>query len=276
MQPRRRQDHWAISIYIGLIIVGFALLLAPTVYSHMVQQHYQRQVTVYQHQQSNQTRQTRTLRQYNQALARHQAPVLPLTRAQQHHVIGYVSAPRIHLINQPIYYGDDDTTLSHGVGVMPGTSLPIGGRSTLSVISGHSGFNNQIIFDNIRHLHNGDRFYVTALGQPRHAYRVYKRIVVDPNSHHALAPTTIQPGRDITVLLTCTPIFINSHRLLIFGRRVPITARTTISTNANKHVTANLPHWFTIVVAIVTLCAVIAITWWVVRNWSHQNNQRTH
>ena len=228
------KHHWARSRWFSvlcslLVIVGVGLLIAPTVYTRVVQTRYRETVATYKQRATSTSGQTHTLRRYNHSLAVHTPTKLPLSKSQLARSIGYVSIPRIHVTNQPIYYGDDDATLARGVGVLPGTSLPIGGKSTLSVISGHSGFNNQIIFDNIRHLKNGDRFYITALGQKRHAYRVYKRLVIDPTSKNAKAPVQAQPGRDITILLTCTPVFINSHRLLIFGKRVPLQKRPDVA-----------------------------------------------
>lgn len=254
-QRTRSRIPWFGIICTLLVIVGVGLILTPTIYSRLVQHRYQADVRVYKQTAKSTTKRTQRLQAYNQALAGGQKYAVPLSTSERNHTIGYVSIPRIHVNNQPIYYGDDDATLAHGVGVMPGTSLPIGGQSTLSVISGHSGFNNQIIFDNIRHLKNGDRFYVTALGQPRHAYQVYKRLVVNPSGKAALDPIRIQPGKDIMVLLTCTPIFINSQRLLIFGKRVPLrstqpTATATMTTSTN---------WPLYIVSGVIAAVVVAI-----------------
>lgn len=257
MEKRQRapRSPWFGIICTLLVIVGVGLILTPTIYSKLVQHRYQANVRVYKQEPKSTSKRTQRLRAYNQQLAAGHKYAVPLSANQLSHTIGYVSIPRIHVENQPIYYGDDDATLAHGVGVMPGTSLPIGGRSTLSVISGHSGFNNQVIFDNIRHLKNGDRFYVTALGQPRHTYRVYKRLVVAPSGQAALDPIRIQPGKDITVLLTCTPIFINSHRLLIFGRRVP--AKAAQSTTATTPAPTN---WALYIASGVIAAVVLAIT----------------
>ena len=268
MEKRRRaRDPWFSIICTLLVVVGVGLILTPTIYSRVVAGRYQQDVRVYKQHAQTTTRRTQRLTAYNQALAAGQRGTLPLTTNQLSHTIGYVTIPRIHVQNQPIYYGDDDNTLAHGVGIMPGTSLPIGGRSTLSVISGHSGFNNQVIFDNIRHLKNGDRFYVTALGQPRHAYRVYKRMVVAPSGKAALAPIRIQQGKDITVLLTCTPIFINSHRLLIFGKRVPIkSAKPTTSPAPTTHT-----NWWLYTTIIVITIIVVAGGVTLVMRHQHQS-----
>jgi sortase A len=252
-EVRRTYTYW---LYIIILLLGVGLIATPSIYTHVMTQRHQQTATVYLHRQSKQlAKNAGQLQHYNQQLTKGKSTHLPLTQKQRSQSIGFVTIPSIHVNAQPVYYGGDDQTLAKGVGVMPGTSLPIGGKSTLSVLSGHSGFSNQVIFDNIRKLKNGAYFYVSALGQPRHAYRVYKRVVVDPRAKNVQQPIRIQSGKDITVLLTCTPRFINSHRLLVFGKRVPLPTKQ----QATKKTGADKPQqsWLPVVVIVLLLVGLV-------------------
>lgn len=268
---RRHRTYW---LYILILLLGIGLILTPSIYTHVLTQRHRETATVYEHRSRKQlSKNVQQLQRYNQQLAKGKLSTLPLTQTQRKQSIGFVTIPSINVTNQPIYYGGDDKTLAKGVGVMPGTSLPIGGKSTLSVLSGHSGFSNQVIFDNIRHLKNGAYFYVSALGQPRHAYRVYKRLVLDPRAKNARKPIHIQTGKDITVLLTCTPRFINSHRLLVFGKRVPLPTKAQVKHAAQKQ-NNGLP-WPAIVGAVVlVVLAVLGGIWFVQSRHPHTRRRR--
>ena len=54
-------------------------------------------------------------------------------------VMGYLSIPKIN-IKLAIYHGTAEDVLQTGIGHMNGTSLPIGGESTHSVLAAHRGF----------------------------------------------------------------------------------------------------------------------------------------
>lgn len=129
----------------------------------------------------------------------------------------YVNIPKISL-NMPIYHGTSNEVLSAGVGHVKGTSLPIGGKSTHAVLSAHSGMQRMRAFDDIRRLKKGDVFIVEVLNK-KYAYKVYKKEVVLPDRIDKFA---IQPGKDICTLMTCTPYGINTHRLLVTGKRCPV------------------------------------------------------
>lgn len=100
---------------------------------------------------------------------------------------------------------------------MQGTSFPLGGNSTHSVISAHSGLPNRRLFTELDRLENGDTFILTVLGE-KLAYQVKNIQVVLPDDTSVL---TISEGEDLVTLLTCTPYMINTHRLLVTGHRIP-------------------------------------------------------
>ncbi|WP_125570706.1 class C sortase [Lacticaseibacillus songhuajiangensis] len=268
---RRYRTYW---LYILILLLGIGLILSPSIYTHVLTQRHRETATVYEHRSRKQLgKNAQQLQRYNQQLAKGKLITLPLTQTQRKQSIGFVTIPSINVTNQPIYYGGDDKTLAKGVGVMPGTSLPIGGKSTLSVLSGHSGFSNQVIFDNIRHLKNGAYFYVSALGQPRHAYRVYKRLVVDPRAKNARKPIHIQTGQDITVLLTCTPRFINSHRLLVFGKRVSLPTRAQVK-HATRKQNSDLPWPAITAMFVLGVIAIVGAIWFARSRHPHARKRR--
>lgn len=134
-------------------------------------------------------------------------------------VMGTISIPKIQL-ELPIYHTTDDSVLSHGVGHLQGTSLPIGGDSSHCVLSGHTGLPTMKIFDNLDQLKVGDYFVISVLGED-HAYEVTSIEVVLPDETDSLV---IERGRDLCTLVTCTPYGINSHRLLVHAERCELPA----------------------------------------------------
>ena len=115
----------------------------------------------------------------------------------------------------PVYHHTTETVLMAGVGHIDTTSLPVGGEGNLCALSGHSGMQNARMFDDIRFLDKGDEFVVWTLKDP-YAYRVCDIRTVLPDEDELLKR---QPGRDLCLLITCTPYNVNTHRLIIVGER---------------------------------------------------------
>lgn len=129
--------------------------------------------------------------------------------------IGYVEIPKID-INIPIYRGASDEVLDRGIGHLERSSLPVGGESTHSVLSGHRGLPQARMFRDLGLIEMGDVFFINSLGDTL-AYKVESIQVVLP---HEVESLRIQEGRDLCTLVTCDPYMINSHRLLVTGYRV--------------------------------------------------------
>ena len=129
--------------------------------------------------------------------------------------LGYITIPKIDL-NLPIYEGTGSDVLAHGIGHLSETSYPLGGESTHCALSGHRGMAEPELFTNLDKLELGDRFYLHVLDEVL-AYQVDRVLVVEPEQVEALE---IVEGEDLCTLVTCTPIGINSHRLLVRGTRV--------------------------------------------------------
>ena len=140
--------------------------------------------------------------------------------------LGYITIPRIDL-NLPIYEGTGTDVLTHGIGHLSETSYPLGGESTHSALSGHRGMAEAELFTNLDKLERGDRFYLHILDEVL-AYEVDQILVVEPDEVEALE---IVEGEDLCTLVTCTPIGINSHRLLVRGTRVEYEGEETAGSN---------------------------------------------
>ena len=130
-------------------------------------------------------------------------------------IMGYVEIPVID-VNLPIYHTVAESSLQKGAGHMPGTSLPIGGKSTHAVISAHSGMASAKLFTDLDKLEIGDIFIITVCNQ-KLAYEVDNIAVVEPTDIDLIRIDTQQ---DYVTLLTCTPYGVNTHRLLVRGHRV--------------------------------------------------------
>lgn len=129
-------------------------------------------------------------------------------------MMAWIEIPKIGTC-LPIYHHATEAILMTGVGHLNTTCLPVGGEGTLCALSGHSGMQNARMFDDIRNLEVGDRFVIWTLNEP-YAYSVCDIRVVDPDDTSLLQP---QPRRDLVALVTCTPINVNSHRLVVLAER---------------------------------------------------------
>jgi sortase A len=130
-------------------------------------------------------------------------------------IMGYVEIPKLH-ISFPIYHGSDETILQIAIGHLEGTSFPVGGAGTHAALTGHRGLPSARLFTDIDQLVDGDHFAVHILNRTV-TYEVDQIHIVLPEEMEDLQ---IDPEHDYCTLITCTPYGINSHRLLVRGRRV--------------------------------------------------------
>lgn len=135
------------------------------------------------------------------------------------HLIGAIYIPRIK-VSLPVFDETNNKLLEKGATLLQGTSYPIGGIGTHSVITSHSGLPEKKLFTDLEQLELGDVFYI-EVGSEMLAYEVYQVNTVLPDEIDAV---TIQEGIDQVTLLTCTPYMINTHRLLVSGKRVEYVA----------------------------------------------------
>ena len=120
----------------------------------------------------------------------------------------------------PIYHGTDEAVLQVAAGHLAGSSLPVGGEGTHCVLSGHRGLPSAKLFSDLNRLEAGDTFVLQTPGETL-TYEVESLQIVSPSDTSALM---IEDGADLCTLVTCTPYGINTHRLLVRGRRVPNSA----------------------------------------------------
>lgn len=139
-------------------------------------------------------------------------------------VMGLLDIPKIN-VSLPIYHTTEESVLQVGIGHYEGSSLPIGGEDTHSVLSGHRGLPSATLLTDLDQVEVGDRFYVTILKEIL-AYEVQEIEIVNPEDVDGIS---IRRGEDLLTLVTCTPYGINSHRLLVTGTRVPYNGEMEVT-----------------------------------------------
>ena len=165
-------------------------------------------------------------------------------------VMGTLDIPALAIETMPFYHGTDFLTLNRGLGHYEASSIPVGGENTRSIITGHSGIQNQVLFTDIIHLQIGDLFFLTILGE-RLAYQI--------ESFEEVLPTEVNkakiiPGKDMVTLLTCTPPGINTYRLLVNGVRIPYNE--AVNRQVEKR---NFWSYQTIVLGSFSVCFTLAL-----------------
>ena len=166
-------------------------------------------------------------------------------------VMARIQIPKID-VDLPVFHGATDETLRRGVGHLYGSSMPVGGPGTHAVLTGHSGLPEARLFDDLRRLEIGDEFSITTLGET-FTYRVGMIDTVDPTD---IADLGTSAGRDLVTLVTCTPIGINSHRLIVQGERVENASATAEVLGADA---VDFPWWAVVlgVAVVVWLIPVV-------------------
>ena len=152
--------------------------------------------------------------------------------ATQEGVMAYVEIPKIGVL-LPIYHGVSRDVLYKGIGHLPETSLPVGGESTHCVLAGHSGMNHARLFTDLPKLEIGDEFHIYVYDETL-TYTVDQIKPVLPTDTRDL---TIVDGKDYVTLLTCVPIGVNSHRLLVRGVRTFTAGTEQVFSPAGRYAT---------------------------------------
>lgn len=162
-----------------------------------------------------------------------------ILRADNLGLMGRIRIRKID-VDLPIYHGTDDDTLARGAGHLEGTSLPVGGRLTRTVITAHRGLAEAELFTRLNEVRKGDTFVLQVFGRTL-TYRVITTQVVEPSDSAAVRAV---PGKDLATLVTCTPLGINTHRILVTGERIIPTPASDVR-NANRPSDLpKFPWWF--------------------------------
>ncbi|NUL44639.1 class C sortase [Cellulosimicrobium funkei] len=176
-------------------------------------------------------------------------------RADDQGTMARIKVPSIG-VDLPIYHGTSDAVLEKGIGHLEGTALPVGGKGTHSVLTGHRGLASAELFTRLNEVQPGQDFTIEVFGEVL-TYRVSTVEVVAPDQTQTLYPSA--DGDQVT-LVTCTPLGINSHRILVTGDRVLPTPAKDEATAGNNPNTAGFPWW-----ALAGGAALVASTfyvWW--------------
>ena len=143
--------------------------------------------------------------------------------------MGTIRIPKIS-VRLPIYHGTSESALASGAGHLYGSSLPVGGKSTHAVLTGHRGLVEAAMFTRLDEMRVGDYFYIEVMGRTL-GYQVNRITVIEPNDTSQLK---IVPGEDRVTLMTCTPYGVNTHRLLVSATRSAIPDEIPAENDAVK------------------------------------------
>ncbi len=224
------KKHLSTIIFVIVLFVGLSLLLYPTISDYWNSYHQSKAIASYVDSVENMDEEKLeemriAAQEYNRKLLSNNnrfemtdeeySEYEKLLDVNGTGIMGYVEVPRID-VKIPIYHGTDNEVLQIGVGHIEGTSLPIGGDSTHSAISGHRGLTSSKLFTDIDQLSEGDVFMLYVLGETL-TYEVDQIRIVLPDELNDLK---IESGEDYCTLITCTPYGVNTHRLLVRGHRI--------------------------------------------------------
>ena len=169
-------------------------------------------------------------------------------------MMGYIRIPKIDVM-LPIYHGTEEKVLQVAAGHISTSSLPVGGESTHSVLTGHRGLPSARLFTDLDQLAQGDVFYLHILDH-KLAYQVDQILTVLPTETEALE---IIEGEDLCTLVTCTPYAVNTHRLLIRGHRIPyVEATKTVPDETDGFY---VPFEILMLLIALVLLLIILIMW---------------
>lgn len=268
--------RWILAAACGAVALG--LLLYPLVGELLSEKYHSDVETTYTEaiadiDDAELTAQREAAEQYNAmlsgaAIAEGGASAPPMAYAQQLTVGGvmaYVDIPKIN-VYLPVQHGTDADTLERSVGHVVGTSLPVGGSSTHSVLSAHSGLASSKLFSDIDQLAAGDTFYIHVLGEVL-AYQVDNIATVLPTDTSLLQ---IEEGKEFVTLVTCTPFGVNTHRLLVRGYRVPYLPEQEAAAAEEKPAASSWTrHYLTGLTIGLGVVAAIGGGYFLVRRFHH-------
>ena len=227
---KKKTDRLVTIILVIILLVGLSLLLYPSVSNYWNSFHQTRAIATYSEDvaaldTADYDALWAEAEAYNASLLHRTNHYLLSEQQQQAYtrlldvtglgIMGYIEIPEID-VSLPIYHGTSDAVLQVAVGHLEWTSLPVGGASTHCVLSGHRGLPSAKLFTNLDRLQVGDTFILRVLDEVL-TYEVDQILIVEPQETGALQ---IEEGQDYCTLVTCTPYGINTHRLLVRGRRV--------------------------------------------------------
>jgi len=220
---------WPTILLIFFFLIGLSLMLYPTVSNWWNSLHASSAIVNYEAAQMNLSDEDckalfDAAEDYNRKIAQIAFPLMYYDQVPGYEqalnldgsgVMGHISIPKIR-IELPILHGTSEGVLQKAVGHLEGSSLPTGGEGNHSVLSAHRGLPSARLFTDLDQLKVGDRFTLSVLNREM-VYEIDQILTVEPQEVEALYPIE---GEDYCTLVTCTPYGVNSHRLLVRGKRV--------------------------------------------------------
>ncbi len=260
-----------IFLFILMIIIGLSFILYPIISNLINANHYQKIINTYQNTVSDKTdvendKLLVKARQYNSSLSSNNivdvfqnpnqsnsSEYLSILNVNDNGMMGYISIPKID-VRIPIYHGTSSDVLQKGVGHLEGSSLPVGGNSTHTILSAHRGLPSSRLFTDLNQLKKGDIFYIYVMDEVL-AYKVDQILVSEPSEIEALK---IVDGKDYATLVTCTPYAVNTHRLLVRGERIEYNKQVEKQIVKDKSFTyADLILYCSLIISIILIVIVI-------------------
>lgn len=224
-----KRKHISTIFIILIFLVGLGFISYPTVSNLWNQAHQSRAIATYSKQvekldDSENKKMLKAARKYNKSLLKKSDHWKLSKKGKKKYeslldvsgtgIMGYIEVPKIDC-SLPIYHGTDEGALQIAIGHLEGSSLPVGGKSTHCVLSGHRGLPSARLFTDLDQMEEGDIFILNVLGR-KLAYEVDQIRVVLPEE---MSDLEVIEGKDLCTLVTCTPYGINTHRLLVRGHR---------------------------------------------------------
>ena len=236
-------------LWIIIFFIGISLIMYPYISEYWNSLRQTKAISNYENildnlKEEDYEKITKKIKKYNKDLAKLNYPLIEYKKLSSYKkvlsidkngMLGYLKISKIN-VELPIYYGTSSKVLNTSVGLLEGSSVPIGGKNTHAVLSAHRGLPTSTLFTNLNELEIGDIFEINVLGEIL-TYQIDKITIVKPTD---ISNLKISKGKDYITLMTCTPYGLNTHRLLVRGVRIKnIEEKVVVVTNDAKLINKN-------------------------------------
>ena len=262
-------------IRIVVLLVALSVLLYPTISNYLYEKNSSKVISSYDENvvklsEKERKAMLKAAQEYNKRLSGNTEILDPFSPVEKEEnteyesllnvngagMMGYIKIPKIN-VELPIYHGTTEAVLQAGVGHFEGTSLPVGGESTHTVLTGHRGLPSKMLFTDLDELEIGDIFYLDII------------LTVLPEDTKALS---IEEGKDYATLVTCTPYAVNTHRLLIRGHRIPY--KEAIQQEPDKEIKVQLPFQVKVLIGGVSILLLVLLILLLYSKKSNKKNKK--
>ena len=273
-------------IRIVVLLVALSVLLYPTISNYLYEKNSSKVISSYDENvvklsEKERKAMLKAAQEYNKRLSGNTEILDPFSPVEKEEnteyesllnvngagMMGYIKIPKIN-VELPIYHGTTEAVLQAGVGHFEGTSLPVGGESTHTVLTGHRGLPSKMLFTDLDELKIGDIFYLDIVGE-KFAYQVDQILTVLPEDTEELS---IEEGKDYATLVTCTPYAVNTHRLLIRGHRIPY--KEAIQQETDKEINVELPFQVKVLIGGVSILLLVLLILLLYSKKSNKKNKK--